>query len=70
MKVLDVESLVGGMEATVKGIDRRQENITQLSKHVNDVISLDEAFDGKGRKRLNLSIRIVMFLFYSITASF
>ncbi|RID84048.1 hypothetical protein D1953_14470 [Peribacillus asahii] len=52
MKVLDVESLVSGMEATVKGIDDQQENITQLSKDVNDVISLGEAFSGKGAEAI------------------
>ena len=52
MKVLDVESLVSGIEATVKGIDDQQENITQVSKHVNDVISLDEAFAGKGAEAI------------------
>ncbi len=52
MKVLDVGSLVSGMEATVKGIDDQQENITQVSKDVNDVISLDEAFAGKGAEAI------------------
>jgi len=52
MKVLDVEPLVSGMEATVKGIDDQQEKITQLSKDVNDVISLGEAFEGKGAEAI------------------
>ena len=52
MKILDVESLDGGIEATVKAIDNQQEKITQLSKDVNDVISLDEAFAGKGAEAI------------------
>lgn len=52
MKILEVESLVTGIQATIDIIENQKEQTKVVAADLNNLISLDEAFSGNGAEAI------------------